>query len=142
MKKLIRSSALVLLVGLAVAGCGADKQEKLSLNLDTFTSPSGNIGCIADDSMVRCDIAKHDWTVKPNPKCQLDWGNGLSVAGGPGRIVCAGDTTMNSGSALATDKINMVGPFECQSEGEDGMRCENMTTGHGFELSPERYDTF
>lgn len=128
---------------LLLAGCGSDKQESTSVNLETFTSPAGNIGCIADETMVRCDIKKHSWEVKPDPKCPLDYGNGLSVGKGPGEIVCAGDTTMNSGPEVGSGMINMVGPFECQtSEQGDSMRCENMTTGHGFELSPDDYSVF
>lgn len=139
--KLILSSTLA--AGLIVAGCGADKQESVSVNLDTFTSPSGNIGCIADDELVRCDIRKHSWKVKKDPKCNLDYGNGLTVSDGPAEIVCAGDTTLNSGPELGSHLINMVGPFECTS-GEDGksMRCENVRTGNGFELSPDEYELF
>jgi len=139
--KLILSSTLV--AGLIVAGCGADKQESVSVNLETFTSPSGNIGCIADDNLVRCDIRKNTWKVKKDPKCNLDFGNGLTVADGPAEIVCAGDTTLNSGPELGSHLINMVGPFECTS-GEDGksMRCENVRTGNGFELSPDDYELF
>lgn len=135
---------LVVISGLAVGGCGTDKQESLALNLDTFTSPAGNIGCIADDNQVRCDIKKHSWTVKPDPKCQLDYGNGLMVsAEGKARVVCAGDTTLNDGSELADGYINMVGSFECRTDEEgDSMRCENLTTGHGFELSPDDYELF
>jgi hypothetical protein len=140
--KLILSSALV--AGLLVGGCGTDKQESVSVNLDAFTSPNGNVGCIADDSLVRCDIKRHSWKVKPDPKCQLDYGNGLSVSkNGHGKIVCAGDTTMNSGPDIGQGTINMVGPFECQTnDAGDGMHCENVTTGHGFDLDPEQYSTF
>jgi hypothetical protein len=140
--KLTLSSAL--LACLLVAGCGTDKQESTSLNLDTFTSPAGNIGCIADDTLVRCDIKKHSWKVKKDPKCQLDYGNGLSVsADGKGEVVCAGDTTLNSGPVLGYGSVNMVGSFECQTdEAGDSMHCENVTTGHGFDLSPDEYSVF
>jgi len=130
--------------GLAVGGCGADKQESVSVSLGSFTSPKGNIGCIADDSMVRCDIKRHSWKVKKNPGCKLDYGNGLSVdSKGPGKIVCAGDTTMNSGPDVVQGTVNMVGSFQCQTnEAGDGMHCENVTTGHGFEMDPQDYSVF
>lgn len=142
-KNLIRSSAAALLAGLAIAGCGGGSGEKQSLNLETFTSPDRNIGCVADDDMVRCDIRRKTWQVKPDPSCSLDYGNGLSVADGPGEIVCAGDTAMNNGPVLGQGSINMVGPFECETDEAGGsMRCENVSTGHGFEMSAAGYEVF
>lgn len=144
----IRTSFLaVLLAGLTIAGCGGGNEPadpgKQSLNLETFTSPDGNIGCIADNDQVRCDIGEKTWKVKRDPDCQLDYGQGLAVADGPGEIVCAGDTTMNNGPALGPGNINMVGPFECEtSEAGDSIRCENLQTTHGFELSPNRHELF
>ena len=139
--KLTLSSAL--LAAVLIAGCGSDKQESVAVNLETFTSPDGNIGCIADETMVRCDIRKKTWKAKPDPKCQLDYGNGLTLADGKAELVCAGDTTINSGPDVGPGMINMVGPFECStSEFGDSMRCENMMTGNGFELSPDAYETF
>ena len=139
--KLILSSALA--AGFLIAGCGSDPQGSVSVNLETFTSPDGNIGCIADETMVRCDIRHKDWKVKRDPKCQLDYGNGLTLADGKAELVCAGDTTLTDGPKLVTGMINMVGPFECStSEFGDTMRCENMLTGNGFELSTESYELF
>lgn len=145
----ISALAVALLAG-ALAGCGGnganepqERPEKQSLNLEKFTSPKGNIGCIATDKVIRCDIRKKTWTVKPNPDCPVDWGNGLSVGKGPGRIVCAGDTVMGQWVTLGAGNLNMVGPFECETgpAGND-MRCDNVHTGHGFELSPDEYRVF
>lgn len=136
-------SLLVLLSALVFAGCGGDKQESVSVNLETFTSPDGNIGCIADNQMVRCDIKEKLWKVKRDPNCDLDYGNGISLGDGKAELVCAGDTTLTDGPKLGTGMINMVGTFEC-STGEfgDSMRCENMLTGNGFELSADEYEFF
>ena len=146
--KLTTLSSL-LVAGVILAGCGGgDDPEpepgKQSLNLQTFTSPDGNIGCIADDQMVRCDIRKKSWRVERDPQCQLDYGNGLSVGTkGSGEVVCAGDTTLSDGPAVRHGSINMVGPFECESnEWGDTMRCENVHTSHGFELSGDQYELF
>lgn len=142
-RRLLSGFLVALLAGLVFAGCGTDKQESVAVNLETFTSPDGNIGCIADETMVRCDIKHKKWKVKRNPKCNLDYGNGLMLADGKATLVCAGDTTLNSGPDVGPGMINMVGPFECStSEFGDTMRCENMKTGNGFELTPESYDTF
>lgn len=141
-----RSIAALAAAGLILTGCGGGDGDpgKPSLNLRGFTTPAGNIGCIAAAGTVRCDIARHTWRVKPNPDCPVDWGNGLSIARhGKGRIVCAGDTVMNDGPALGPGSINMVGPFECESgETGDSMRCENLRTSHGFELSPSSWRTY
>jgi hypothetical protein len=143
-RKKTSSALALLLAGLAFAGCGSvDKQESVSVNLETFTSPDGNIGCIADETMVRCDIRHKEWKVKKDPSCQLDYGNGLTVADGKASLTCAGDTTLSDGPKLGTGMINMVGPFECMTnDWGDGMRCENVLTGNGFELSAEDYETF
>jgi hypothetical protein len=139
--KLILSSSLV--AGLMIAGCGSDKQESVTVNLEAFTSPDGNIGCIADEKMVRCDIRRKQWKVKKDPACPLDYGNGLMVADGEAEIVCAGDTTLGSGPDVAPGIVNLIGPFECATgDFGDSMRCENMLTGNGFELSADSYETF
>lgn len=132
-----------LLSVLILAGCGADKQESVSVNMDTFASPDGNIGCIADQEMVRCDIRKKTWKAKPDPDCELDYGNGILLADGPAEFVCAGDTTMSDGPELVPGTVNMVGTFECATnEWGDSIRCENMNTGNGFELSADEYEFF
>lgn len=144
----IRNSLAALLIGAAtlVYGCGGgSEQEPLTLNLDTFASPDGNVGCIADEQMVRCDIALPDWKVVDRTgDCQLDYGQGISVGTeGKAEFVCAGDTTLGSHPVLPANKINMVGPFECQSnEAGDGIVCDNIHTGHGFELSTADFETY
>ena len=65
------------------------------------------------------------------------------VADGEAEIVCAGDTTLGSGPDVAPGIVNLVGPFECATgDFGDSMRCENMLTGNGFELSADSYETF
>lgn len=141
--KTLSSALVLLLTALVVAGCGTDRQESVTVSLETFTTPDGNIGCTADDSTIRCDIAEKNWQLKPEPSCPTDYGNGISLADGKASLVCAGDSALSDGPELEVEKINLFGPFECAA-GETGesMRCENINTGNGFELSPENYEIF
>lgn len=109
-----------------------------------FTSPSGNIGCILADGMVRCDVAERDWAPPPRPSdCPdfTDYGQGLTL-GTTGRasFVCAGDTTLGSGPALPYGQFEAGGGVSCTSE-PSGMRCSN-SDGHGFTLSRQDYTLF
>lgn len=109
-----------------------------------FTSPSGNIGCILADDMVRCDISARDWTPPPRPAdCPdfTDFGQGITLnPTGPASFVCAGDTTLGSGAGLPYGEFRAGGGMSCTSE-PAGMRCSN-SDGHGFTLSRQRYTLF
>jgi hypothetical protein len=101
-----------------------------------FRSPSGNIGCFIDASGVRCDIRERDWRPPRKPAtCELDFGQGVFV----GRrhragYVCAGDTALGAGRRLAYGTSIRRGSFRCRSR-RSGVRCDNLSTGHGFALS-------
>ena len=76
-------------------------------------------------------------------RCELDWGQGLSVAAnGAADFVCAGDTALDSQRrVLPYGDDAQVGPFTCASR-EAGVSCRNRGTGTGFFISRERYDLF
>jgi hypothetical protein len=109
-----------------------------------FTSPSGNIGCLLADDMVRCDIADRDWSPPPRPaECPdfTDFGQGITLhPTGPASFVCAGDTTLGSGPALAYGQFQAGGGMSCTSE-PSGMLCSN-SEGRGFSLSRQGYQLF
>jgi hypothetical protein len=112
----------------------------------SFTSPTGNIGCIVSDKYgARCDIRKRDWPRGPRPSgCPSfeDYGQGLWVARkGRGHIVCAGDTALTTGHPLAYGHSRSIGRFTCVSH-TTGMTCRNRRNGHGFTLARERYRLF
>jgi hypothetical protein len=69
-----------------------------------FTSPSGNIGCILSDDLLRCDIGTRSWSPPLQPADCPDWsdyGQGIALhPTGPARFVCAGDTAMGGGAVL------------------------------------------
>lgn len=109
-----------------------------------FTSPSGNIGCLLADDIVRCDIASRDWEPPPRPAdCPdfTDYGQGISLSPtGPAAFVCAGDTTLGSGPVLQFGQFQAGGGMSCDSE-PSGIRCSN-SDGHGFVISREAYQLF
>jgi hypothetical protein len=108
-----------------------------------FQSPSGNIGCFINKSGVRCDIRQRSWRPPPKPRsCDVDFGQGVALdRRGRAGFVCAGDTTLGAGPALAYGDAIRRGRFRCSSR-TDGMRCVNRRNGHGFFLSRERVRRF
>jgi len=135
--------ATSLAVGAAVAAAflGA---ASASADSTGFTSPSGNIGCILSDDLVRCDIGERDWGPPPRPAdCPeySDYGQGILLhPTGPARFVCAGDTAMGGGPALPYGQFQAGGGMSCNSE-PSGMRCSN-SDGRGFRISRKGYATF
>jgi hypothetical protein len=111
---------------------------------DGFTSPSGNIGCILSDTLVRCDIGERDWSPPPRPAdCPeySDYGQGLLLhPTGPARFVCAGDTAMGAGPVLPYGQFEAGGGMSCNSE-PSGMRCSN-SDGRGFSIARQGYEIF
>lgn len=130
----------------AAAGASAAMLTSPTATADLvgFTSPSGNIGCILTDEMVRCDIASRSWDPPPRPADCPDftgYGQGITLSPtGPAAFVCAGDTTLGSGPALPFGQYEAGGGMSCNSE-PSGMRCSN-SDGHGFVLAREAYQVF
>jgi hypothetical protein len=108
----------------------------------SFTSPSGNIGCIMAADFVRCDIAERNWSPPPRPTdCPsfTGYGQGIDLGPtGPAAFVCAGDTTLGTGAALPYGQSNASGSFVCRSE-PSGVACTN-SEGRGFRLAREGYE--
>ena len=122
---------------------GQNPADQVVTELTGFTSPSGNIGCVIDPKSVRCDIRDRDWQPpKSPPGCQLDYGQGISLdAGSTPDFVCAGDTTLESGSELPYGRSIGAGLLRCQSE-ESGVTCTDSESGRGFTISKQDYDLF
>lgn len=114
--------------------------------LVSFRTPSSNIGCVGEtaraDNLVRCDIAKRDWSPPRRPAgCTLDWGQGLTLERtGRARFVCAGDTALNRGRVVAYGTRITIGGIVCTSR-RSGLTCVNVQ-GHGFTLSRQGYRRF
>ena len=114
--------------------------------LTSFSSPSGNIGCLIDRESVRCDIAERDWEPPPKPDdCDLGYGQGVTLtAGGTADFVCAGDTALNattSGAPLPYGESIAAGLLRCESA-RSGITCRDVETGRGFAIAREGYELF
>ena len=108
-----------------------------------FHSPSGNIGCGVSRQGARCDIREKNWNAPHRPgSCNRDWGYGLTLGKhGKGRFFCGSDSLLGIGSTLGYGKSTRRGRFKCLSR-EDGMKCINVRSGHGFFIARERYRRF
>lgn len=135
------AAAAVLVVAL-----GAVTSPPALARLVQFRTPSSNIGCVGETvragNVVRCDIARRDWSPPRRPAgCRLDWGQGLALERtGRARFVCAGDTALNRGRAIAYGARITIGGIVCTSR-RTGLTCVNVQ-GHGFTLSRQGYRRF
>jgi hypothetical protein len=132
------------------AGQGNHPEDKIEeptavVHLQSFRSPSGNIGCVMFEGGARCDIRKREWSTPARPPgCpeQVDFGQGLSVDHtGKASFVCAGDTALDpTATPLAYGEASEVGGTQCISRSE-GITCANHSA-HGFFISIQSYKTF
>jgi hypothetical protein len=131
-------------------GQGGQPEDKIEeptavVHLQSFRSPSGNIGCVMLEGGARCDIRKREWSPPARPaSCpeQVDFGQGLSVDHtGEASFVCAGDTALDpTATPLAYGEASEVGGTQCISHSE-GITCANHSA-HGFFISIQSYKTF
>jgi hypothetical protein len=128
----------------STAPTAQDEKAGTPLDLKSFTSPSGNIGCMLESSGARCDVRQRVYTtgVKPGT-CNLDWGDSLQVSGsGTVEWVCHGDTVVEQGApVLPYGKSSRQGSVTCASA-DTGVTCTQRPGGHGFLISRERYRIF
>jgi hypothetical protein len=108
-----------------------------------FISPTGNVSCMIDVDLARCDIIDRDWSPPPRPAdCEFDYGQGISIAPGePASFVCAGDTAFGADEVLPYGDALTAGPLRCESA-DSGITCRDADTGHGFRLALEAYQLF
>lgn len=129
--------------GEATAPAGSEAPAEF-LALESFQSPSGNIGCVLSDGEARCDAAKHSWAAPRPADCPAgsDAGQGLYVgAAGEAGVVCAGDTTLDdSAPVLAYGTAAEGGGTVCVSR-RAGLTCTNGD-GHGFTIGAQAYKLF
>ena len=106
-----------------------------------FISPTGNVSCVIDVDLARCDIIDRDWSPPPRPAdCEFDYGQGIQIVpGAPASFVCAGDTTFGAEDVLPYGEAITAGPLRCESA-ESGITCRDAGSRHGFTISREAYD--
>lgn len=107
-----------------------------------FQSPSGNINCGYLPDGLTCQIS--EFTYKPP---DLDC-HGMGAPGatfgidrmGDSFLFCAGDVE-GGGPVLAYGKQIAVGNVHCVSR-EDGVTCQDVSSGHGFKVSRAAYQLY
>lgn len=127
-----RLRALAVLMGVFAATalpCAAS-------DIAMFRSPTGGIGCIFYDAVLRCDVEGGIVPLPPQPKsCPFAWGSGFYLrAHGAASIVCAGDTSRDPNAPVVRyGSVWKRGGITCASS-FNGMRCTNAD-GHGFTIA-------
>jgi len=130
----------------ATGGSPAAEAPKHTVHVETFLTPTGNIGCVIVSALARCDIVARAWSLPPRPSsCPqiVNFGQGLEVGPtSPARFVCAGDTARNQASQkLPYGTASEIGSFVCVSRAT-GLTCTSSSSGHGFQISRQRYQLF
>jgi len=110
----------------------------------SFSTPSGDIGCVLTEEEVRCDVVEAQFDPPPAPAdCDLDWGHALIVRReGSGKFLCAGDTVVGSDHVLEEDETLRYGDFSCayaEWDDEVGVSCSQVAGGQGFRVSVAEY---
>ena len=139
---LMARAAAALLVATAALLAGT---ASASAAIDTFRTPSGNIGCVYDSrpAYLRCDIRSGLRPAPARPKgCALDWGLSLNMGRtSRARTTCAGDTALDPRArVLRYGSTWRRGPFSCTSR-TAGLTCRNAA-GHGWFMSRQRWRRF
>lgn len=132
-------------IGLALVAL-AGSVTTASAKMASVTTPSRNIGCIADDDggyTLRCDIRTHSYATPKRPaRCDLDYGDSLTLRRmWAARWTCHGDTALPPANGagfktLAYGTTWRWGPFRCTSR-QSGLTCFSAS-GYGFVMSRQK----
>jgi len=105
-----------------------------------FQSPSGNIHCGIQEGVVVCQIDKYTYTPPAHDCGDSGWGFNFKLASKSAELFCAGDVE-GGGPTLEYGQMIVVNDDRCVSR-EDGVVCENTSTGYGFRLAKASYVFF
>ena len=122
------------LIGGAVS-TAAGESDAAALGTKRFIMPSGNIACLFDSGLLRCDIFSG---LKPEPSrdCDFLWSGVQLRADGRAKFLCIIDTIYDRDApVLAYGTKWKRDGIVCKSS-TNGLRCHNPNR-HGFFLSRE-----
>ena len=108
-----------------------------------FSTPSGNIGCVYFEPVLRCDIRNGLSPKAARPAgcpSYTDWGQGLTLGPKSAGVVCAGDTALGARNAIPYGQVWRRDGLTCWSR-VTGLTCKNAR-GHGFFLSRQSWRRF
>lgn len=111
-----------------------------------FRSPTGNIVCDLDGTtglgFAECEIRQHTYEPQLARDCPSSWANSLILK--QGREVtfsCSPRSRFEDGLPEQGYGFPLkVGEITCVLDRDTGVRCEDATTGHYFELSRQAYE--
>jgi hypothetical protein len=108
-----------------------------------FHSADGAVGCglmwdLKEGSSARCDVQGASYQTPLTADCtELDQGDSLVLAETV-TSTCHGDTVLRAGHVLKQGHSKRVGDIRCTMT-QSGVRCRNLVTGHGFQMSKASY---
>lgn len=133
----MRLARALLITLLAVAPASAQ-------DIDSFQSPSGNIGCSYFEGFLRCDIGRVSNRLPARPSdCDLEWGKAFEMTfdGRHAERICHGDTVLDPEAPVLRygASWSMAG-ITCMSS-ERGISCRNAQ-GAGWDLARARQQLY
>lgn len=132
-------------------GAGPDDYSPEQFKLISFGTPDGNIGCELTQepgrpAEGRCDIQERTWEFPASARPEScpsdsDWGQGAAIRDGRSQPVCAGDTALGVSKGLEGTERPRLGSVYCFTR-NDGVKCIDERTNHGFFVSRRGYELF
>ena len=127
----------------ATSASTSELQVERVSGLTAFASPTANVLCTIATYGAACIVEAKEWEVSPKPaSCDTDWGPDLQVTeSGPASFRCGSDAEPYDRTAqrkLPYGRAIRMDQMQCESR-RDGMRCDNLRTGHGFTVSRAGY---
>ncbi|MDT5052954.1 MAG: hypothetical protein QOF66_1320 [Mycobacterium sp.] len=108
-----------------------------------LVSQSGNVSCMIDADLARCDIIDRDWSPTRSAR-RLRVGlraSDLSASGESAQLMCAGDTAFGADEVLPYGESITAGLLRCESA-ESCITCRDVRTSDGFSISRQAYQLF
>ncbi len=111
-----------------------------AVEMDTLSSPTGNITCTLEENSVGCSVVERDFSEAGLEDCD-DGPYSIRVAEAEAALACGSSFLTDTGATLEYDQSAVHGDMACTSR-FDGMTCWNTITGHGFMVNRATYETF